>query len=57
MANTFPHGTVHKAGEDLQAALRPDQKVFVLWENLTPLGRNEFICRGCLSEASQKGAH
>jgi hypothetical protein len=56
MANTFPHGTVHKAGEDLQAALRSDQKVFVLWENLTPLGRNEFICRGCLSEASQKGA-
>ena len=44
MANTFPHGTVHKAREDLQAALRSDPKVFVLWESLTPLGRNEFIC-------------
>ncbi|WP_425904969.1 YdeI/OmpD-associated family protein [Nitrobacter sp. TKz-YC02] len=44
MANAFPHGTVHEAREDLQAALRSDPKVFVLWESLTPLGRNEFIC-------------
>mgnify|MGYP001187661129 FL=1 len=44
MAKAFPHGTVHKAGEDLQAALRSDPKVFGLWEGLTPLGRNEFIC-------------
>jgi len=44
MANTFRHGTVHKAGKDLQAALQSDSKVFALWESLTPLGRNEFIC-------------
>lgn len=44
MANAFPHGTVHEAREDLQAALRSDPNVFVLWESLTPLGRNEFIC-------------
>ena len=44
MANTFPHGTVHEAGDDLQAALRSDPKVFGLWEGLTRLGRNEFIC-------------
>lgn len=44
VANAFPHGTVHKALEDLQAALRSDPKVLVLWESLTPLGRNEFIC-------------
>jgi hypothetical protein len=44
VANAFPHGTVHHAGEDLQAALRSDPKVFGLWESLTPLGRNEFIC-------------
>jgi hypothetical protein len=44
MANDFPHGVVHDAGADLQAALRADPKVFGLWENLTPLGRNEFIC-------------
>lgn len=40
----FSHGTVHQAGEDLQAAIEADSKVLVLWESLTPLGRNEFIC-------------
>ncbi len=44
MANAFPHGTVHEAGDDLQAALRANPTVLALWENLTPLGRNEFIC-------------
>ena len=44
MAKTFSHGTVHQAGDDLQAALRSDPEVLELWEGLTPLGRNEFIC-------------
>jgi hypothetical protein len=44
MARHFSHGTVHKAGEDLQAALVSDPEVLALWEQLTPLGRNEFIC-------------
>jgi hypothetical protein len=44
MTHTFPHGTVHEAGDDLQAALRGDPEALGLWEGLTPLGRNEFIC-------------
>lgn len=44
MAKAFPHGTVHEASEDMQAALLADPNIFALWENLTPLGRNEFIC-------------
>lgn len=44
MASDFPHGVVHEAGPDLQAALRADPAVFALWVGLTPLGRNEFIC-------------
>lgn len=44
MTNAFPHGAFHEAGEDFQAAIRSDPKVFALWESLTPLGRNEFIC-------------
>ena len=40
----FPPGTVHEAREDLQAAVRSNPKVLTLWESLTPLGRNEFIC-------------
>ncbi len=44
MTNTFSHGTVHDAGEDLQAAVQSNPKVLTRWENLSPLGRNEFIC-------------
>ncbi|MXP42669.1 hypothetical protein GRI75_13570 [Altererythrobacter soli] len=44
MPTEFPHGTVHEAGEDLQAALRSQPDVLKRWESLTPLGRNEFIC-------------
>ncbi|HEX8302585.1 YdeI/OmpD-associated family protein [Sphingomonas sp.] len=44
MANAFSHGTVHEAGDDLQAAIRSDPEILALWESLTPLGRNEFIC-------------
>jgi len=44
VANVFPQGTVHEAGDDLEAAVRSDPAVFELWEHLTPLGRNEFIC-------------
>lgn len=40
----FLHGTVHEAAADFQAAVRLDPAVLTLWENLTPLGRNEFIC-------------
>ena len=44
MANSFSHGTVHEAPDDLQAAVRSDPAILELWEELTPLGRNEFIC-------------
>jgi hypothetical protein len=44
MTQPFRHGTVHEAQEDLQAALRADPAIYELWQGLTPLGRNEFIC-------------
>ncbi len=42
--SAFPHGTVHEAAEDFQAAIRSDPRIVALWKSLTPLGRNEFIC-------------
>jgi len=42
--STFAQGTVHTAGADLEAAVRSDPEVLALWQKLTPLGRNEFIC-------------
>jgi Bacteriocin-protection, YdeI or OmpD-Associated len=44
MADAFLHGTVHTAREDLQSAMCADAGVLALWQSLTPLGRNEFIC-------------
>jgi hypothetical protein len=44
MTDAFLHGTVHVAGNDMQAALRADAAALALWQSLTPLGRNEFIC-------------
>lgn len=37
-------GMVHKIPADLRKALLADPKVLTLWEDITPLARNEFIC-------------
>jgi uncharacterized protein YdeI (YjbR/CyaY-like superfamily) len=37
-------GTVHKMPADLNKALVANPKVLTLWEDITPLARNEFIC-------------
>lgn len=37
-------GTVHKMPADLKKALGSDKKVLALWNDITPLARNEFIC-------------
>jgi len=37
-------GTVHQLPADLRSALLADTKVLALWEDITPLARNEFIC-------------
>lgn len=44
MTDSFLHGTVHQAQDDLRDAILRDDETFNLWQNLTPLGRNEFIC-------------
>jgi uncharacterized protein YdeI (YjbR/CyaY-like superfamily) len=37
-------GTAHKLPTDLKKALVSDSKTLTLWESLTPLARNEWIC-------------
>jgi Bacteriocin-protection, YdeI or OmpD-Associated len=44
MSDEFLHGTVHEAADDLRSAIKGDAALFALWQKLTPLGRNEFIC-------------
>ena len=44
MSNSIAHGVVHKVPDDLRKALLADPKVLPLWNSLTPLARNEWIC-------------
>lgn len=44
MAKKLSEGTVHKLPADLKKALLKDSKATELWEDITPLARNEFIC-------------
>lgn len=44
MSEDFAQGTVHQAQDDMRAALTADPAILALWQSLTPLGRNEFIC-------------
>lgn len=37
-------GVVHAVPPDLRDTLMADAKALALWENLTPLARNEWIC-------------
>lgn len=37
-------GTVHKLPEDLKKNLTASPKALSLWEDITPLARNEWIC-------------
>lgn len=44
MAETFLHGTVHQVPDDLRTAIEADPAALALWQGLTRLGRNEFVC-------------
>lgn len=44
MAKEISGGTAHALPADLRAALASDAKALPLWESLTPLARNEWIC-------------
>lgn len=44
MGDPFLHGTVHRAADDMREAISARPQVLELWQGLTPLARNEFIC-------------
>ena len=37
-------GTVHKLPADMQKAILANKTVLKMWEDITPLARNEWIC-------------
>lgn len=44
MAKKIGNGTVHKIPLDLKKALVTNPKALEIWEDITPLARNEWIC-------------
>lgn len=44
MATKISGGTVHQMPMDLRKTLVVDPKALALWEDITPLARNEYIC-------------
>ena len=44
MAQKISSGTVHALPADLRKALSEHPKMLAVWEDITPLARNEWIC-------------
>ena len=44
MAKKISEGVAHELPVDLKKALLSDPKALALWEDITPLSRNEWIC-------------
>jgi len=41
---TISSGTVHRVSNDLRVVLQSNDDILGLWNKLTPLARNEWIC-------------
>lgn len=44
MTDASLDGTVHTMPDDLRGVLSANPCILALWQSLTPLGRNEFLC-------------
>lgn len=44
MAKRISSGTAHSLPADVRKALASDPKALALWDDITPLARNEWIC-------------
>ncbi|HSD12184.1 MAG TPA: YdeI/OmpD-associated family protein [Patescibacteria group bacterium] len=42
--NAIASGTVHRMPPDLKRAIVADREVLAIWQDITPLARNEWIC-------------
>lgn len=43
-SNPIATGVVHDVPEDLIKILQADHQLLKLWQNITPLARNEWLC-------------
>ena len=42
--NEIATGVVHKVPDDIRKIIISTQKALMIWEDITPLARNEWIC-------------
>ena len=57
VTNDILGGVVHELPADFKKAILSDPKVLSLWDDITPLARNEWICwvtSGALAETRVK---
>lgn len=40
----IPNGTVHKTPADVKKTILGSKALLAMWEDITPLARNEWIC-------------
>ena len=44
MTKNIKNGQIHKTPNDLKKIIISKKEIVVVWNNLTPLARNEWIC-------------
>jgi len=44
LTKSLSDGTVHKLPPDMKKAILADKKIEEIWQDITPLARNEWIC-------------
>ena len=44
LLKSLPAGTVHKLPDDMRKSILADKKIRDMWQDITPLARNEWIC-------------
>lgn len=50
-------GTVHKTPLDLKEAIVDNPNILAIWEDITPLARNEWICWVTSAKKSETRSH
>jgi DNA-binding transcriptional MerR regulator len=49
LTKSLASGTVHKLPPDMRKAILADKQMLEMWEDITPLARNEWICIGIIN--------
>ncbi|MEZ4210273.1 MAG: YdeI/OmpD-associated family protein [Patescibacteria group bacterium] len=44
MSENISRGVVHGLPEDLMSVILSNKRMYEIWEDITPLARNEWIC-------------